>query len=101
VVVTVIALLAALAVGAYNRVVGDAKRAKSSALVNMLVTAKSMFAADPKTTSTVISAYNSDPDYVSIAPYVRVNGVATYGRGRFTSQVRHAVHGVDNVGDHR
>jgi pantothenate synthetase len=68
-------MLAGLAVVAYNRVVGNAKRAKSSALVKTLGSAKSMFASDPKTTGAMISAYNSAPDsnYASIAPYVRVN----------------------------
>ncbi len=51
VVVTVIGLLAAIAVGAYNKVVNDAKVAKSQALINTLSTAKSLFVADPKTAS--------------------------------------------------
>jgi prepilin-type N-terminal cleavage/methylation domain-containing protein len=49
VVVTVIGLLAALAVGAYNTVVNQAKTTKSLALVNTLSTAKSLFVADPAT----------------------------------------------------
>ena len=76
VVVTVIGLLAALAVGAYNKVVNDAKVAKSLALVNTLSTAKALFVADAKTTPAQISAYNSAPDsnFTMIAPYIRVNG---------------------------
>ena len=76
VVVTVIGLLAAIAVGAYNKVVNDAKVAKSTALVNTLSTAKSLFVADPNTTPAQITAYNSAPDsnFALIAPYIRVNG---------------------------
>ena len=50
VVVTVIGLLAAIAVSAYNKVVNDAKVTKSLAFVNTLATAKALFVADPKTT---------------------------------------------------
>jgi prepilin-type N-terminal cleavage/methylation domain-containing protein len=76
VVVTVIGLLAAIAVGAYNKVVNDAKVAKSTALVNTLSTAKSLFVADPKTTPSQISTFNSAPDsnFALVAPYIRVNG---------------------------
>src|ERR1700741_702565 len=76
VVITVIALLSAIAVGAYNKVVNDAKVAKSTALINTLSTAKSLFVADPKTTPALISQYNQGPDgqFVLIAPYIRVNG---------------------------
>ena len=76
VVVTVIGLLAALAVGAYNKVVNDAKTAKALALVNTLSTAKSLFVADPNTDEAKISAYNAAPDsnFASIAPYIRING---------------------------
>jgi general secretion pathway protein G len=76
VVVTVIGLLAAIAVGAYNKVVNDAKVTKSIALVNTLSTAKSLFVADPKTTPAQISTYNAAPDsnFTMIAPYIRVNG---------------------------
>jgi len=77
VVVTVIGLLAAIAVGAYNKVVNDAKVAKSTALVNTLATAKSLFVANPQTASSDISTYNADPDgnfSKYIAPYIRVNG---------------------------
>ena len=73
-VVTVIGLLAAIAVGAYNKVVNDAKVAKSTALVNTLSTAKSLFVADSKTTPAQISAYNSSQDFDYIEPYIRVNG---------------------------
>jgi len=76
--VTVIGLLAAVAVGAYNKVVNDAKIAKSTALVNTLSTAKSLFVADPKTAPGDISTYNGDPDgnfAKYIAQYIRVNGV--------------------------
>ena len=48
VVITVIGFLAAIAVGAYNKVVNDAKTAKSLALVNTLATAKSLFVAIPQ-----------------------------------------------------
>src|SRR5208283_4021577 len=58
VVVTVIGLLAAIAVGAYNKVVNDAKVTKSLAFVNTLATAKALFVADPKTTSALISTFN-------------------------------------------
>jgi prepilin-type N-terminal cleavage/methylation domain-containing protein len=74
VVVTVIGLLAAVAVGAYNKVVNDAKVAKSTALVNTLSTAKSLFVADPKTTPDMIGKFNTSQDYTYIAPYIRVNG---------------------------
>lgn len=77
VVVTVIGLLAALAVGAYNKVVNDAKTAKTLALVNTLSTAKSLFVSDPATTETNIATYNAatgDAQFALIAPYIRVNG---------------------------
>ena len=74
VVVTVIGLLAAIAVGAYNKVVNDAKVAKSTALINTISTAKSLFVADPKTIPGDISAFNSSQDFAKIAPYIRVNG---------------------------
>ena len=48
VVVTVIGLLAAIAVGAYNKVVNDAKVTKNLAFVNTLATAKALFVADPQ-----------------------------------------------------
>ena len=77
VVITVIGLLAALAVGAYNTVVNQAKSAKSAALVNTLSTAKSLFVADPATTEQMIQAYNGatgDAQFAMIAKYIRVNG---------------------------
>jgi prepilin-type N-terminal cleavage/methylation domain-containing protein len=76
VVVTVIGLLAALAVGAYNKVVNDAKTTKALALVNTLATAKALFVGDPRTTSDAITTFNGGPDanFASIAPYIRVNG---------------------------
>ena len=55
VVITVIGFLAAIAVGAYNKVVNDAKTTKSLALVNTLSTAKSLFVADPATTEANIA----------------------------------------------
>jgi len=77
VVVTVIGLLAATAVGAYNKVVNDAKVTKSLALVNTLTTAKASFVADPKTTPALISTFNGGPsgNFAMIAPYIRVNGL--------------------------
>ena len=77
VVVTVIGLLATIAVGAYNKVVNEAKVTKSLALVNTLATAKVSFVADPKTTAVLISRFNGSPDgnFAMIAPYTRVNGV--------------------------
>jgi prepilin-type N-terminal cleavage/methylation domain-containing protein len=78
VVVTVIGLLAALAVGAYNKVVNDAKTTKALALVNTLATAKSLFVGDPRTTSANITAFNTaaEPDgkFALISQYVRING---------------------------
>ena len=77
VVVTVIGLLAAIAVGAYNKVVNDAKVKKSLAFVNTLATAKALFVADPKTTAALISTFNGGPNgnFAMIAPYIRVNGL--------------------------
>ena len=78
VVVTIIGLLAAIAVGAYNKVVNDAKTTKSLALVNTLSTAKSLFVADPATTEAMIQQFNSgatsDAQFGLIAKYIRVNG---------------------------
>ena len=81
VVLTVIGLLAAIAVGAYNKVVNDAKVTKSLALVNTLATAKASFVADPKTTPALISTFNGSPDgnFPMIAPYTRVNGAQPTG----------------------
>ena len=77
VVVTVISILSAFAIAAYNKVVNDAKLANASALVSTLSTAKSAFVADPSTSPTEIQQFNSAPDanFASIAPYIRVNGV--------------------------
>jgi len=77
VVVTVIGLLAAIAVGAYNKVVNDAKNARTLALVNTLSTAKSLFVADPARTAVLINSYNTstgDTQFALIANYIRVNG---------------------------
>jgi len=78
VVVTVIGFLAAIAVGAYNKVVNDAKTTKSLALVNTLSTAKSLFVADPATTEQNIKDFNGSTDldtqFAFIAKYIRVNG---------------------------
>jgi prepilin-type N-terminal cleavage/methylation domain-containing protein len=77
VVVTVLGLLAALAVGAYNTVVSQAKQAKSQALISTLSTAKSLFVADPARVEADITAYNAgavDAQFTQIAPYIRVNG---------------------------
>ena len=77
VVVTVIGLLVAIAVTAYNKVVNDAKLTKRLALVNTLATAKALFVGDPNTTPALISTFNGGPDgnFAIIAPYIRVNGV--------------------------
>jgi prepilin-type N-terminal cleavage/methylation domain-containing protein len=77
VVVTVIGLLAAIAVGAHNKVVNQAKVTKSLALVNTLATTKALFVADPKTTPALISTFNDGPNgnFAMIAPYIRVKGV--------------------------
>ena len=82
VVVTVIGFLAAIAVGAYNKVVNDSKATKSTALVNTLSTAKSLFVADPATTEANIQAFNAgggnagslDAQFPLISKYIRVNG---------------------------
>ena len=76
VVITVIGLLAVMAVVAYNKVVNDAKTTKSMALVNTLSTAKSLFVGDPRTTSNLITQFNGGPDaqFALIAPYIRING---------------------------
>src|ERR1700730_7742718 len=62
VVVTVIGLLVAIAVGAYNRGFNDAKVTKSLAFVNTLATAKALFVADPETTPALISTFNDGPN---------------------------------------
>jgi prepilin-type N-terminal cleavage/methylation domain-containing protein len=68
VVVTVIGFLAAITIGAYNKVVNDAKAAKSLALVNTLSTAKSLFVADPATTETNIQSFNASTGDTQFAP---------------------------------
>src|ERR1700723_3404673 len=76
VVITVIGFLAAIAVGAYNKVVNDAKTTKSLALVNTLSTAKSLFVADPTTTEANIQSYNGatgDAQFAFISKYIRDN----------------------------
>ena len=62
VVVTIISMLSALAAGAYNKVVTDAKQANANALVSTLATAKTAFVTDPSTSPTEIQQFNSDPD---------------------------------------
>jgi type IV pilus assembly protein PilA len=77
VVVTIIGLLAALAVVAYNNAANNSKTTKSLALVNTLATAKSLFVSDPTTTSANITTFNGatgDAQFALIAPYIRVNG---------------------------
>lgn len=81
VVVTIIGILTAMAVVAYNSAVNNAKSTKSQALVSTLATAKSLFVADPNTLSSSILAYNAavnggslDTAFGYIAPYIRVNG---------------------------
>ena len=51
-------------------------RAGQHGLVNTLSTAKSLFAADSKTTPAEIQTYDAAPDgnFAMIAPYIRVNG---------------------------
>jgi type IV pilus assembly protein PilA len=77
VVVTIIGLLASIAVGASSHVLRQAKVTKSLALISTLATAKSMFAADPITTPAQIQAFDASPDtsFASIAPYIRINEV--------------------------
>ena len=54
-VVVVIGLLAAIAIGAYNKVMNEAKTTKALTLVNTLSQAKSLFAADPNTTALMMT----------------------------------------------
>jgi prepilin-type N-terminal cleavage/methylation domain-containing protein len=76
VVVTIIGILAAIAIGAYNKILNDAKVTKSLALVNTLSTGKSLFVGDLRTTQAMIATFNGGPDgnFAMIAPYIRVNG---------------------------
>jgi prepilin-type N-terminal cleavage/methylation domain-containing protein len=86
VVITVIGLLAAVAVGAYNKVVNDAKKAKSQDLVYTLSTAKSLFVADPATTQALINSFNTstgDTQFALIAKYIRVNGAVPTNEANF------------------
>ena len=78
VVVTLVILLAALAVTAYNKLVNDARVAKSAGLVTTLATAKSMFVSDKSTTPAQIVAFNADPEgsFTVIAQYIRINGAS-------------------------
>ena len=75
VVVTIIGILAAIAIGAYNKILNDAKVTKSLALVNTLSTGKSLFVGDLRTTRAMIATFNGGPDgnFAMIAPYIRVN----------------------------
>ena len=79
--VTLVGVLAALEVGAYNKVVNEAKATKSLALINTLATAKALFVGDPRTTPALISRFNGGPDdnFAMIAPYTRVNGAQPTG----------------------
>ena len=76
VVVTVVMLLAAFALGAYNKLVNDARGAKSAALISTLATAKAMFVADKNTTPAQIAAFNAAPEsnFSMIAQYIQING---------------------------
>jgi type IV pilus assembly protein PilE len=76
VVVTIISILASLALGAYNKVLNDTKLAKANALVSTLMTAKTAFLADSSTSAAAIQQFNTAPDanFASIAPYIRING---------------------------
>jgi Tfp pilus assembly protein PilE len=76
IVITLVILLAALAITAYNKLVNDARVAKSATLVTTLATAKSMFVADKNTTPAQIAAFNAAPDsnFSMLAPYIRING---------------------------
>ena len=75
-VVTVVTLLGAFAVGAYNKLVNDARVAKSASLVGTLAMAKAMFVADKNTTPAQIAAFNAAPEsnFTMIAQYIRING---------------------------
>jgi prepilin-type N-terminal cleavage/methylation domain-containing protein len=77
VVITIIPILMALALGAYHKVVNDTRLANANALVSMLTTAKTAFVADPSTSPAAIQQFTSDPDanFASIAPYLRVNDI--------------------------
>jgi prepilin-type N-terminal cleavage/methylation domain-containing protein len=87
VVVTVIGLLAVIAVGAYNKVVNDAKIAKSTDLISTLSKAKSLFVSDSKTTSAMLTQYNGAPDtnFNLLAPFIRINGAQPADQGQLLS----------------
>jgi Tfp pilus assembly protein PilE len=76
IVITLVILLAALAVTAYNKLVNDARVARSANLVTTLATAKSMFVADKNITPAQIATFNSAPEsnFTMIAVYIRING---------------------------
>jgi Tfp pilus assembly protein PilE len=76
IVVTVVILLTALAITAYNKLVNDARVAKSANLVTTLAAAKSMFVADKNTTPGQIAAFNAAPEsnFTMIAQYIRISG---------------------------
>jgi type II secretory pathway pseudopilin PulG len=76
IVITLVILLAALAVTAYNKLVNDARVAKSANLVTTLATAKSMFVADKNTAPAQIAIFNAAPEsnFTVIAAYIRING---------------------------
>ena len=76
VVVTVIGILAAVALGAHVKVANDAKVIKYRALISSLTAAKSAWLADPATTARDVQTFNAGPqgNFAMIAPYIRVNG---------------------------
>jgi prepilin-type N-terminal cleavage/methylation domain-containing protein len=76
VVMTIIGLLASVAVGASSHVLRQVKVSKSLAMISMLATAKNMFAADPSTRPAQIQEFDASPDtsFVMIAPYIRISG---------------------------
>jgi prepilin-type N-terminal cleavage/methylation domain-containing protein len=76
VVVTIIGLLAAVAVGAHTKVANDAKVTRYKALISTLTAAKSAWLANPTTTAGDVQTFNADPEahFAMIAPYIRVNG---------------------------
>ena len=63
VVVTVIGFLAAIAIGAYNKVVNDAKAAKSLALVNSQVSLRCRSCNDGDEYTEFQCKYRRDPIY--------------------------------------
>jgi prepilin-type N-terminal cleavage/methylation domain-containing protein len=77
VVVTIIGLLAAVAVGAHTKVANDVKVTRYKALISTLTAAKSAWLANPATTAGDVQTFNADPEanFAMITPYIRVNGV--------------------------